>query len=72
MKKMATTAEALLKEVSENMAKMAEFLVKMQTEMPGRGGGGGRRSLDVRNIAVKNSMVRWRTGLPDTPAKPRK
>ena len=51
---MATTAEALLKEVSENMAKMAEFLVKMQTEMPGRGGGGGgRRCLDVRNIADK-------------------
>jgi hypothetical protein len=50
---MATTAEALLKGVSEIMAKMAEFLVKMQTEMPGRGGGGGRRSLDVRNIADK-------------------
>ncbi len=62
-----TTAEAMLQEMTANMAKMAEFMVKMQTEMPwtmgSTRGGGSRKALEVRNIADKKFTAGGLDGL---------
>ena len=46
------TPEMLLKEVSENMAKLAEFMAKLQGGGGGTGGGGGKRVLEMKNIST--------------------
>ena len=45
------TPEMLLKEVSENMAKLAEFMAKMHGDDGGTGGKVGKRVLEMKNIA---------------------
>ena len=45
------TPEMLLKEVSENMAKLAEFMAKLQGGGGGTSGGVGKRVLEMKNIA---------------------